>query len=246
MCFATYIIWRRICNKLANGEIQVAGDQWSIFLYANYTYDPEDPWNGLLRSGLLVSVSSGGIWFIYLLLTLPTQAYKHIFTSPSSVDQEPKATRSGNARIHGMRSVTKASLAYVATQVSVGECCFLMCWHVLQARFALTSAQVFSCTDLITDSERFYTSILELLDDADEKGEVDQLMAWWNRWVTFRNDWLLLMKKAVRYFHCIRTLNAFRPRIVLLRGSVRSARNIMRGTLMQLMVLTDCHHWRHT
>jgi len=35
----------------------VAGDQWPIFLYADYTYDPEDPWNGLLRSGLLVSVS---------------------------------------------------------------------------------------------------------------------------------------------------------------------------------------------
>ena len=43
--------------KLVNGQIQVAGDQWPVFLYANYMYDPEDPWNGLLRSGLLVSVS---------------------------------------------------------------------------------------------------------------------------------------------------------------------------------------------
>ena len=47
----------RTHTKLANGEIQVAGDHWPIFLYANYTYDSEDPWNGLLRSGLLVSVS---------------------------------------------------------------------------------------------------------------------------------------------------------------------------------------------
>ena len=45
------------------------------------------------------------------------QAYKHIFTSPSSVEKETKATRSGNARIHGMTRVTTASLAYVATQV---------------------------------------------------------------------------------------------------------------------------------
>ena len=44
-------------TKLANGEIQVAGDQWPVFLYADYTYDPEDPWNGLLCSALLVSVS---------------------------------------------------------------------------------------------------------------------------------------------------------------------------------------------
>lgn len=46
-----------------------------------------------------------------------SKAYKHIFTSPSSVEREPKATRSGNARIHGMTNVTPASIAYVATQV---------------------------------------------------------------------------------------------------------------------------------
>ncbi|KAI6043871.1 hypothetical protein EDC04DRAFT_2866071 [Pisolithus marmoratus] len=83
-------------TKLMNGEIQVPGDQWSVFLYAGYTYDLEDPWNGLLHSSLLVS------------------AYKHVFTSPSSVDQEPKATCSGNVDIHGMHCVTKASIMYVA------------------------------------------------------------------------------------------------------------------------------------
>lgn len=46
----------RTRDKLMSGQIQVAGDQWPLFLYANYSYDPEDPWNGLLRSGLLVSV----------------------------------------------------------------------------------------------------------------------------------------------------------------------------------------------
>jgi hypothetical protein len=45
------------------------------------------------------------------------QAFKHIFTSPSSVEREAKATRSGNARIHGMTRVTPASVAYAATQV---------------------------------------------------------------------------------------------------------------------------------
>ena len=45
------------------------------------------------------------------------QAYKYIFTSPSSIEKEVKATRSGNARLHGMTRVTTASLAYVATQV---------------------------------------------------------------------------------------------------------------------------------
>jgi hypothetical protein len=45
------------------------------------------------------------------------QAFRHIFTSPSSVDREPKATRAGNARLHGMTAVTGASIAYVTTQV---------------------------------------------------------------------------------------------------------------------------------
>ena len=62
-----------------------------------------------------------------------------------------------------------------------------------QARFALTSAQVFSHTDLITDSEHFYTSILDLLDDPDEKDEVDQLLMWWNRYVLIMNVVPVLM-----------------------------------------------------
>jgi hypothetical protein len=47
------------------------------------------------------------------------QAYKHVFTLPSSVDHNDiKATQSGNAHIHGMTCVTTGSLAYIATQVS--------------------------------------------------------------------------------------------------------------------------------
>lgn len=45
------------------------------------------------------------------------QAYKHMFMSLSSVDQEPRAMRSGNVHIHGMWRVMKASIAYVITQV---------------------------------------------------------------------------------------------------------------------------------
>jgi len=134
-------------DKLKSGELMTGGDEWPMFVYHGYTYDPEDPWNGLFRSALLVT------------------AYKHIFTSPSSVDKEPKATRSGNARIHGMTCVSLPSLAYVATQV----------------RFALSSSPVFSRSDLATDSERFYNSILDLFDDPDEKREVSDLVVWWNR-----------------------------------------------------------------
>ncbi|KAG1833199.1 hypothetical protein DFJ58DRAFT_719467 [Suillus subalutaceus] len=125
----------------------VHSDQWPMFLYAGYDYDPKDPWKGLLQSEILVF------------------GFKHIFRSPSSVDKEPKATRSGNAYLHSMNFVTQASLAYVATQV----------W------FLLSSSSVFSHTDTVTDSEKFYHSILDLLEDLDESEEVADLMTWWTQ-----------------------------------------------------------------
>ncbi|KAG1891596.1 uncharacterized protein F5891DRAFT_1131556 [Suillus fuscotomentosus] len=141
--------WSNIETKqgLKSGETAVSGDQWPVFLYAGYEYDSEDPWKGLLRSEILIF------------------GYKHVFTSPSSVDKEPKATRSGNAYLHGMKCVTQGSLAYIATQV----------------RFSLSSSSVFSCTDTVTDSENFYHSILDLLEDPDESEEVADLMTWWTR-----------------------------------------------------------------
>ncbi|KJA26299.1 hypothetical protein HYPSUDRAFT_132935 [Hypholoma sublateritium FD-334 SS-4] len=138
-----------IKEKLRAGELLVPGDQWPIFLFSSYTYDDNDPAKGLLRSSLLV------------------KTFKHIFTSPSSVEREAKATRSGNARIHGMTGVTRGSIAYAATQ----------------ARFALCSSSIFNRNDTITDSERFYDSILEYLEDPDEADDVNHLLAWWNRQV---------------------------------------------------------------
>ncbi|KIJ93139.1 hypothetical protein K443DRAFT_646874 [Laccaria amethystina LaAM-08-1] len=137
----------KIKQKLRTGEFTVRGDQWLIFLWSGYKYDEDQPWRGLLRSDILV------------------KSFKHIFTSPSSVEKEAKATRSGNARLHGMTSVTPASVAYVATQ----------------ARFALSSLPVFTHSDKVTDSELFYNSILNLLEDPDERTEVGDLISWWNR-----------------------------------------------------------------
>ncbi|KAH6871076.1 hypothetical protein BKA70DRAFT_1131287 [Coprinopsis sp. MPI-PUGE-AT-0042] len=133
-------------EALRTGTLVVAGDEWPVFLYRDYQADPRRIWEGLFRSNLLVN------------------AFKHIFTSPSSVDREPRATRSGNARIHGMKSVTIPSLAYVATQV----------------RFALSSSPTFSRTDLITDSERFYSSVIQAFSDEREKENVEALLAWWD------------------------------------------------------------------
>ncbi|KAG2336943.1 hypothetical protein BDR05DRAFT_978646 [Suillus weaverae] len=141
--------WLNVETKqsLKSGETVVCGDQWPMFLYAGYVYDPENPWTGLLRSEILIFISSLRVSSMF-------------FTSPSSVDREPKATHSRNAYLHGMKSVTKGSLAYIAMQV----------------RFSLSSSSVFSHTDMVTDSKNFYHSILDLLEDPDESQEVIDLM----------------------------------------------------------------------
>ncbi|KAH6899590.1 hypothetical protein BKA70DRAFT_1375252 [Coprinopsis sp. MPI-PUGE-AT-0042] len=135
----------QVREQLWSGEIVPTGDQWPTFLYQSHKFNEEEPWEGLFRGGLL--------------------AFKHVFTSPSSVNsREPQATRSCNARIHGMQSVTITSIAYIASLV----------------RFELLSSPVFSRTDLITDSESFYVFVITLLEDPEEQDEVCQLLTWWD------------------------------------------------------------------
>ncbi|TEB31011.1 hypothetical protein FA13DRAFT_1754862 [Coprinellus micaceus] len=131
---------------LRNGDIAVSGDSWPIFLYQDHIFNPENPWEGLLQGKLLVT------------------AFKCIFTSPSSVEKETRATRSRNAELHSMKTVTVASIVYVLTLV----------------RFALSSSAVFSRNDKSTDSERFYQSIMDFLESPSEREEVKGLIRWWN------------------------------------------------------------------
>jgi hypothetical protein len=46
----------RIKERLRTGELATMGDEWPLFLYHSYVYDPNDPWNGLLCSCILVKV----------------------------------------------------------------------------------------------------------------------------------------------------------------------------------------------
>lgn len=139
-------------------------------------------------------------WGLILINSL--QAYKHIFTSPSSVDSETKATRSGNARIHGMTAVTLPSIAYVATQVNLCFCSsdVTVTHFSCQVRFALSSQSTFARTDSITDTERFYNSIMVLFRNKDELSEVNELTAWWNRYVKHLHICLLFIAQLIHLF----------------------------------------------
>jgi hypothetical protein len=54
--------------------------------------------------------------------------------------------------------------------------------NMAQVRFALSSSPVFSRTDTVTDSERFYNSVMDLFEDVEEQEEVNELQTWWNRY----------------------------------------------------------------
>jgi len=70
----------RIREALKSGETSVSGDQWPTFLYDGYVYDPKDPWNGLLRSQILVRVSQSFVFVVYLTNNSTTgfQAHLHL------------------------------------------------------------------------------------------------------------------------------------------------------------------------
>ncbi|KAG1817195.1 uncharacterized protein BJ212DRAFT_1299354 [Suillus subaureus] len=62
---------------------------------------------------------NAGLWGSMADFLYANQAYKYVFTSPSLVDRELKATQSGNAHLHSMISVTIASIAYITTQALI-------------------------------------------------------------------------------------------------------------------------------
>ena len=72
----------RTKERLRSGEITVSGNQWPIFLYHGYNFDPEDPWNGLFCSSLLVSVSQGTAPLTWLTLTTALSGIQtHLYIS---------------------------------------------------------------------------------------------------------------------------------------------------------------------
>ena len=81
---STQLTKHRLKDQLRSGTLLVTGDQWPIFLFQGYRYDVDDPWNGLLRSSLLVSVRFACFGLIALdhpLLAFPPGVQTHIHIS---------------------------------------------------------------------------------------------------------------------------------------------------------------------
>jgi hypothetical protein len=140
------------------------------------------------------------------------QAYKYIFTSPTSANNvsvdtveaenddmppAPKrskknlaATRSHVASLIGLRKVTPHSIVYVAVQVSLHhvQCANLLISHAhVKLHFALSSPNAWRVVDIDFNHDEFYMAItdyFEITPGPVAAAEVANLLAWWNRCVT--------------------------------------------------------------
>ncbi|KAG2121538.1 hypothetical protein BD769DRAFT_1671405 [Suillus cothurnatus] len=155
----------------------VSENSWPLFLYENYTVKLDNLEHGLFKSKILV------------------QAFKTVFTSPSSAKEADKdgdradilennrrARRQLNqvkvktcvASIINMRKVTSRSLAYVVCQV----------------RFALSNISSWCTVDGDFDYEVFWSNVVDFFENVPgpvTQQRVDRLLEWWTRKIFGKN-----------------------------------------------------------
>ncbi|KAG1725958.1 hypothetical protein EDD22DRAFT_853618 [Suillus occidentalis] len=141
-----------IQDGLRDGSIVVTSSQFPRFLWLNKVVNPGDFFKGWLENELLV------------------QGYLHIFKSPSSaiyIDGvlDKYSTRRGNAAVHGIRTVSVPSIAYVATLI----------------RFVLSSQGSMSHGHKSQFSyESFYNNIVRTTFESLDDAQLATLCTWWN------------------------------------------------------------------
>ena len=84
-------------EKLSSGEMPVCGDQWPMLMHADQEHDPQEPWEGLFRGQRpdFCLGSHAFVLFIHRCLFRRAEAYRHIFTSPSSLVERGESNKIG-------------------------------------------------------------------------------------------------------------------------------------------------------
>ncbi|KAG1884330.1 hypothetical protein F4604DRAFT_1919497 [Suillus subluteus] len=187
-----------ICGKLLcpaewdwNQDSVKAGirDRTSEYIVSENSWPFNDLEEGFLKSKLLVLV--GGLVAIVVIpfLLIALQAFKAVFTSPSSareaegdgdgadvLENNRRAQRRSDqtkvktcvASIINMKKVTPRAIAYVVCQVC----------------FALSSVSSWRTVDGDFDYEAFWCNIMDFFEDVPgpvTKHKVDKLLEWWTR-----------------------------------------------------------------
>ncbi|KAH9487418.1 hypothetical protein JR316_0001493 [Psilocybe cubensis] len=140
-------------RKLDEDVVHVLAKDLPTFLWEPGKFDPEDWDSDMFRTRLLVMV------------------WKHIFTSPSSALKDKPGqtkTRSSQAKLHHMKTVTPASIAYA---------CLLI-------RYSISGIEDWRIEDNVFDRQGFYNYIISLFEpDKEDDGDSDwstDTIEWWN------------------------------------------------------------------
>jgi hypothetical protein len=124
------------------------------------------------------------------------QAFRHIFTSPSSAAKEETISdvtsrrRDVASTLHMNSQVTPRSIAYTATQVcrhlhitpSVAD------WSLLKLVFALGSAREWKREHAGFHYPSFYNFIVDYLENPQDEAsqrDINELLKWWNQYDLF-------------------------------------------------------------
>lgn len=165
-------------NPIVRTGIRDRGDgyvvtemSWPAFLYAGYTADQNNLEEGLFKSKLLV------------------QAFKAIFTSPSSTKEVAsdgdganiiENNRRAKMDISGKKVKTHVAQIIKMQKVSARSIAYVSC----QLRFALSSVTSWRSVDGDFDYTQFWHIIVDFFERPPgrvARRNVDRLLAWWTR-----------------------------------------------------------------
>ncbi|KAG1817509.1 uncharacterized protein BJ212DRAFT_1480084 [Suillus subaureus] len=144
-----------IHNRMS--ECIISENSWPLFLYKNYKVNHENLEEGLSKSKLLV------------------QAFKAIFTSPSSAKEakgdEQAKVKTCVASVINMKKVTPRTITYVVCQV----------------HFTLSNISSWCTVNGDFDYEGFWNNTVDFFEDVPSpvmKHRIDRLLEWWT-WKIF-------------------------------------------------------------
>lgn len=106
-------------DRVEDGSLQLTTDDFPSFLYVDGTiYDEDNEDTGLFQGLVLVRVRVVNL-FNHCSWDVTFQAYRHIFTGPSSaINPNSEGPRKTKAKKFKLTEVTGRTIAYACVQVS--------------------------------------------------------------------------------------------------------------------------------
>ena len=148
-------------------------------------------WGGLFERGPSFACKSFAFFTPYIWQSNPFQAYRHIFTSPSSASKENAATVEITSRQRDVAStlrlnghVTPRSIVYTATQVCICPIVRTIFQHFFpQLVFSLNSAPLWRPEHAGFHYPSFYYFIVNFFENDPDDKSLGNLLQWWNTYV---------------------------------------------------------------